>query len=156
MTTGTSDEQSNEIAYYHSFVPQKYRLLTLIGFVRAHLNSNIVIACCSTGVAEYNKILFNFLELRCDAVHGKQDQQHRESSIRRFKSGEVSVLFATSLLLSTIDIKRPTWLIHYDIPKEIPDEIKIIKNILIFLKKPKLLQKKCHFQKKRYQILKTK
>lgn len=129
MTTGTSDQQLNDIVYYHSFVPHKYRILTLIGFIQSHLNSKIVVACCSTGVVEYNKILFNIINLRCDAIHGKQDQQHRESALRNFNEGTVNVLFATSLLLSTVNVSKPEWLIHYDIPKEVPDELNIIRNV---------------------------
>lgn len=129
MNTSTPDESSNEISYYHSFVPHKYRVLTLIAFIQNHPKQKIIVACCSTGVVEFNTILFNINNLRCEGIHGKHDLQHRENSIRNFNDGTINVLFATSLLLSTVKITKPTWLVHYDIPKEIPDELNIIRNV---------------------------
>lgn len=132
MTEDSTNDNLSDVKLFHSFVPHKFRLLTLIGFIRTHLNDKIVVACCNSGVTEFLKLLIsspNFIDIRCDAVHGKQDEKHRQDSIKRFNSGEVSVLIGTSLLLSTIKIDRPTWLIHYDIPKEVPEEIQIIKNI---------------------------
>ncbi|OHT06283.1 hypothetical protein TRFO_25693 [Tritrichomonas foetus] len=134
----SSQNHENHVKLFHSFVPHKYRLLTLVGFIRSHLKDSIVVICCSTGVAEHHSLLFNFLELRAGFLHGKQDQAHREDAVRRFNSGEVPLLFATALLMESTKINRPTWVIHYDIPKEVNTEIKIINNIrpekfLIFL-----------------------
>lgn len=130
MAETTENCQFDNIKLFHSFVPHKYRLLTMIEFIRRHPKDSIIIACCSTGVAEFNELLCNiFLDLRSGSLHGKQDKEHKEAAIKRFNSKEVQVLFATSLILSTVQINQPTWLIHYDIPKEIPEEIQIIKNI---------------------------
>jgi hypothetical protein len=130
--------------FFHSFVPHKHRLMMLIGFIRSHLNDSLVVACAGPNIATYLAILTNNLDLRSNAaesstlvntpspnstaVKGFQKHQERAEAIARFDSGEVNVLFASTFILSSLRLtKRPTWFVHFDIPKSPADELRLVR-----------------------------
>ena len=129
---------------FHSFVPHKHRLMTLIAFLRTHINDSIVVVCASSGVAEFNSILTNNLDLRTDTielnvvggkaqsdiVQGTQSQSERRAAIDRFNAQKVKVLFGSAFTLATCDLKiRPTWVVHYDIPKPAEEELQLLRHL---------------------------
>jgi hypothetical protein len=128
------------VSVFHSFVPYKHRVMMVLGFIRTHLNDSIVVACAGSSIAEFNSILTNNLDLRSGAaeistntsaiVQGKQKQSQRAAAVNRFNKGEVNVLFGSVFILSTVEItRRPTWVVHYDVPKPIEEEIKLVQRI---------------------------
>lgn len=129
---------------FHSFVPHKHRLMMLIGFLRTHLNDTIVVVCAGSNIAEFNSILTNNLDLRTNTVElnavggkqnsttiqGTQKQSERNAAVERFNTGKVKVLFGSAFALSTCDLKiRPTWVLHYDIPKPAEEELRLIRHL---------------------------
>jgi hypothetical protein len=129
---------------FHSYVPHKHRLMMLIGFIRSHLSDTIIVACAGSAVAEFNSILTNNLDIRSGAaeinvisstensaiVQGKQKQSQRAAAVDRFNSGKVNLLFGSAFVLSSIDLtRRPTWVLHYEIPKSIEEETRLIQRL---------------------------
>lgn len=56
-------------------------------------------------------------------MHSDLDQQKRESVMRRFKSGEVSILVATDIVARGIDIDDIELVINFDMPRDSEDYV---------------------------------
>jgi ATP-dependent RNA helicase DDX18/HAS1 len=117
--------------------------MMLIGFIRSHLNDSIIIVCAGPCIAEYLAILTNNLDIHSSAaemivvygeksalLQGKQERSQRTASFARFNSGEVDFLFGSAIVLSTAEFtRRPTWVVHYDIPRSSRDELRLIRHL---------------------------
>ncbi|MBX7223481.1 MAG: DEAD/DEAH box helicase [Blastocatellia bacterium] len=51
-----------------------------------------------------------------EAMHGDMNQAHRESVIRRLRSGQVEIVVATDVAARGLDVDRISHVINYDIP----------------------------------------
>ena len=52
------------------------------------------------------------------AIHGNKSQNARQEALKRFKSGDISVLVATDIAARGIDIAELSHVINYDIPED--------------------------------------
>jgi len=55
----------------------------------------------------------------CDALNGDMNQQARERTVARFKSGKLDILIATDVAARGIDVPRISHVINFDIPYDI-------------------------------------
>ena len=54
--------------------------------------------------------------MKCDCISGDRSQSQRESTIRKFKSGEINVVVATDVAARGLDIKGVERVINYELP----------------------------------------
>jgi superfamily II DNA/RNA helicase len=54
----------------------------------------------------------------CDVLSGDRSQSQRESTIRKFKEGSVTVVIATDVAARGLDIKGIERVINYELPGE--------------------------------------
>lgn len=56
-------------------------------------------------------------------IHGDKSQSERDQALESFKSGSCKILLATDVASRGLDIKDVTFVINYDIPKNVEDYI---------------------------------
>lgn len=74
-------------------------------------------------------MLMHFKNIQAGKLHGKQEQEQRDAAIKRYNENKVNVLSATTTILQSTELSKPTWLLHWDIPLSAENEIKLINKI---------------------------
>lgn len=125
-------------AFLHCFVPHRHRLMTLIGFIRTHLNNSIIVNCTGSHSAEFISIFLNNIDIRVGHLHGRMEEEPKANALERYNSGKINILFVSQKIIPSTEFKAPDYFIQYDIPKAVADEIQIInhikpKKVIIFL-----------------------
>ncbi|CAM9956259.1 unnamed protein product, partial [Choristocarpus tenellus] len=57
------------------------------------------------------------------SIHGDKDQTARETTLREFKQGKISVLVGTDVASRGLDIKEVNTVVNYDVAKNIETHI---------------------------------
>ena len=60
-------------------------------------------------------------ELTVASIHGAQDKMQRANTLKKFKSGQISVLVASDVAARGLDIDDIDYVINYDIPTKAED-----------------------------------
>ncbi|KAF2145765.1 uncharacterized protein K452DRAFT_305724 [Aplosporella prunicola CBS 121167] len=59
----------------------------------------------------------------CDCIHGRKDQEDRDSVLHDFKNGAVPILIATSVAARGLDVKQLKLVVNYDVPNHLEDYV---------------------------------
>ncbi|KAI5185405.1 ATP-dependent RNA helicase DDX3X [Nematocida homosporus] len=59
----------------------------------------------------------------CISIHGDKQQQEREAALQKFKSGEIPILVATSIVARGLDIPGIELVVNYMLPNDIKDYV---------------------------------
>jgi hypothetical protein len=70
--------EGKKIKLFHSFIPIKHRLMTLLGFASIHQKDTVVVLCAGENNAEFFKIIMNFFEILSGSISTKQTPQPQE------------------------------------------------------------------------------
>lgn len=73
--------------------------------------------------ADNLQIELNKKQYVCISIHGGRDQIDRDSAISDFKSGNLSILIATSVAARGLDVKQLRLVINYDAPNHLEDYV---------------------------------
>ncbi|KAH0794819.1 DEAD-box ATP-dependent RNA helicase 27 [Histomonas meleagridis] len=131
----------SETLYFHSFIPHKHRLMTLVGFIRTHISDTIIVGCNGTSTTKFLSIFFNNLDIRAGSISGKMPTKAApeeppelmpeliRKELQRFNEGELKLIFVSQQLLPSYDFIKPKYFLQYDIPSKTIDEIKIINHL---------------------------
>ena len=126
--------------FYHCEVPYKHRLMTLFGFVRSHLNSKIIISVTSSNEVDFLTLFFNFHEIICSYITGKQEETQKNFNLNKFIENERSILIVTNFYINHFILPQSDWTIHFNIPESLNSILKIFNsnptknNLLLFPK----------------------
>ena len=80
------------------------------------LQNTLVFTRTKAGAAELAEALQN-RGFQADALHGDLVQQDRERILRRFRTGNLTILVATDVVARGVDIPEVSHVINYDIPQ---------------------------------------
>ncbi|KAJ3445178.1 atp-dependent RNA helicase ddx5-related [Anaeramoeba flamelloides] len=61
--------------------------------------------------------------IRSESIHGDKTQYMRENTLKRFKSGKITVMVATDVAARGLDIDDISFVVNYDFPEAIEDYI---------------------------------
>lgn len=117
---GTPLENIAQNAYSVPNFNTKVNLLKFLLEQRTEMNKVLVF----TGSKKIADKIFPEMEKNFPAafgvIHSNKDQNHRFTSVRKFKDGTYRALIATDLIARGLDISEVTHVVNFDIP-EVPD-----------------------------------
>jgi ATP-dependent RNA helicase DeaD len=87
-----------------------------------HLQNVLVFARTRAGAAELSEALIS-RGYPAEALHGDLTQAARETVLRRFRSGQLTILVATDVVARGVDISDVSHVINYDIPDKAEDYV---------------------------------
>ncbi|XP_063719804.1 ATP-dependent RNA helicase DDX18-like [Symsagittifera roscoffensis] len=99
-------------------VPSDKRLLLLFTFLRKNMNKKVMVFFSSCLSVKYHYELFNFIDLPCESIHGKQKQAKRTSTFFNFCKEEKGILLCTDVAARGLDIPEVDWIVQYDPPQD--------------------------------------
>merc|ERR1740133_300669 len=115
---------SNTIDQHVEVVTTDNKMTRLCELLRQYLDEGQVLVFVDTQEAANN--LFKELmkqSLPCATLHGGMGQDDRDSTISDFKSGNVSLLIATSVAARGLDVKDLICVINYEVPNHYEDYV---------------------------------
>ncbi len=102
---------------------QKLPLLKHLLYKDSARNKRILIFCRTKSNTKEVTSLLKKGKLNAEDIHSDLDQQQRNSTLLKFKNGEISILVATDILSRGIDVKDINLVINYDMPGDPEDYI---------------------------------
>ena len=115
---------SNTIEQHVEVLSQDAKLPRLCQLLRQHYEEGQQLVFVDT--QEACDALFRELlkqNLPCATLHGGMGQDDRDSTIADFKSGDVSLLVATSVAARGLDVKGLTLVVNYEVPNHYEDYV---------------------------------
>lgn len=110
-----------EQRYY--LVDEKYKFAALTRLLEVeNLNSTLIFTRTRAGAAELAENLVA-RGYPAEAIHGDLSQDARETVMRRFRKGQLTVLVATDMVARGVDIEDVSHVINYDIPFDPEDYV---------------------------------
>lgn len=110
-----------EQRYYFVKEPNKLAALSLLLEVEP-VESVLIFARTKVGSGELAENLLA-RGYAAEALHGDLTQAARETVLRRFRNGQISILVATDVVARGVDIPRVSHVINYDIPFDPEDYV---------------------------------
>ena len=99
-------------------VPSEKRLLLLFTFLKKNVNKKIMVFFSTCHSTKYHYELFNFIDLPCECIHGKQKQGKRTTAFFQFCNAEKGILLCTDVAARGLDIPEVDWIVQYDPPDD--------------------------------------
>ena len=109
----TTAETVEQKVYYTNRSTKKNLLLSLLK--NPKMKQVLVFARTKHGADRLARDLSR-KKINAAAIHGDKAQNHRQRSLKNFKSGELRVLVATDIAARGIDIDKLNYVVNYDIP----------------------------------------
>jgi len=105
---------------YHVTEDEKNNLLIELIKDKPEVDSVIVFARTRGRVKRVKKFL-TASDVVAEEIHGDVSQNKRDATLKRYRSGEFSVLVATDVAARGLDIPSISHVINYDLPDSAPD-----------------------------------
>lgn len=105
--------------FYVFLVSEEEKALSLIDIFNTISMTQCIIYCNSVDRCEY---LYNYMtkeNFPVSKIHSKLTQEQRVESHNKLKKGETRVLISTDLFSRGIDVQQVSYVINYDIPKNV-------------------------------------
>lgn len=100
---------------------EKQKILT--GILKSRKGERVIVFAASKhGVRDLARDLRR-LGIKAAEIHSDLDQEQRDETIRRFRSGRIEVIVATDLLARGIDIDEVMLVVNFDVPREPEDYV---------------------------------
>jgi ATP-dependent RNA helicase DDX3X len=122
LTVGTVGATSSFITQKIEFVEEQDKKDVLLGLLKTKEGRTLVFVETKRSADELEYFLYK-QGLKADSIHGDRTQQERLQSLNAFKSGETSILVATSVAARGLDIDGVTHVINYDLPSACDDYV---------------------------------
>jgi len=94
------------------------RLRILYTFLKRNKKKKIMVFFSSCMSVKFHYELFNYIDLTCLSIHGKQKQTKRTSTFFQFCNAETGILFCTDVAARGLDIPEVDWIVQYDPPDD--------------------------------------
>ena len=117
-TAETSDNVEQSIMHYFE---NKDRLEKLHDLLISEQVTKTLVFCETKRTTEKLGKELGERGYKVDAMHGNKSQGQRQRALRKFKSGEVTILVATDVAARGIDVDGITHVINYDVPQTYDD-----------------------------------
>ncbi|XP_076258958.1 ATP-dependent RNA helicase DDX18-like isoform X2 [Rhynchophorus ferrugineus] len=101
--------------------PTEYRLLFLYSFLKKNKSRKVMIFFSTCNSVEYHYKLFNYIDLPCLRIHGRQKQTKRTKTFFQFCNSSSGILLCTDVAARGLDIPIVDWIVQYD-PSDDPKE----------------------------------
>merc|ERR1719481_2232501 len=92
------------------------RLRVLYTFLKK--NKKIMVFFSSCMSVKFHYELFNYIDVTCLSIHGKQKQTKRTSTFFSFCNADTGILFCTDVAARGLDIPDVDWIVQYDPPDD--------------------------------------
>lgn len=97
------------------------RLRILYTFLKKNKNQKIMVFFSSCMSVKFHYELFNYIDISCMSIHGKQKQTKRTATYFQFCNAKTGILFCTDVAARGLDIPEVDWIVQYD-PTDDPKE----------------------------------
>merc|ERR1712227_410059 len=94
------------------------RLRVLYTFLKKNKNKKIMVFFSSCMSVKFHYELFNYIDVTCLSIHGKQKQTKRTSTFFSFCNADTGILFCTDVAARGLDIPEVDWIVQYDPPDD--------------------------------------
>lgn len=125
ITIGSKDQTVNtDIKQTIEIVPDSKKTEKLIKTLDSFTGNDKILIFCATkkGCEDLNRVL-NTEGFKTISIHGDKSQMQRDKAIEDFKSTKYRILIATDVASRGLDIKEITYVINFDLPKNLEDYI---------------------------------
>ncbi|KAG9314378.1 DEAD-domain-containing protein [Chiua virens] len=95
------------------------RTALLVTLCKRTFKQGVIIFFRSKKLAHQIRIVFSFLDMKAEELHGDLSQEQRLEALRLFRDGQVNFLMATDLASRGLDIKGIETVINYDMPNQL-------------------------------------
>lgn len=99
------------------------RLRILYTFLKKNKTKKMMVFFSSCMSVKFHYELFNYIDIPCMSIHGKQKQTKRTSTYFQFCNAETGILFCTDVAARGLDIPEVDWIVQYDPPDDPKDYI---------------------------------
>lgn len=99
------------------------RFLLLFTFLKKNQGKKIMVFFSSCNSVKFHADLFNFVDLACWSIHGKQKQQKRTHTFYEFCEAKSGILLCTDVAARGLDIPSVDWIVQYDPPDDIKEYV---------------------------------
>lgn len=117
-TAETSDNVDQSVIEYRGNIEKIDKLHTVLNL--SHAEKTLIFCETKRSTENLSKELAA-RGFKTDAMHGNKSQGQRQRALKKFKSGEASVLVATDVAARGIDVDGITHVVNYDIPQTYDD-----------------------------------
>lgn len=111
-------ENKPDIKQYRLDVPREEKVAMLKTLLALGQYERAIVFCNTKNMADRLVGMLTLSHISSKAIHGDIPQKLRESALKAFKSGEISILVATDVAARGIDIEEVDVVFNYDIPDE--------------------------------------
>ncbi|GAA0168295.1 RNA helicase [Lithospermum erythrorhizon] len=99
-------------------VPSAERFIVLYSFLKRNLTKKVMVFFSSCNSVKFHSELLRYIQIDCDAIHGKQKQQKRSSTFFDFIKAKKGILLCTDVAARGLDIPAVDWIVQYDPPDD--------------------------------------
>lgn len=110
------DPVAKNIQHGVSFVEMDDKRFFLENVIKTNIEKKILVFVRTKVRAERVKKAMERCELVTDTIHSDKPQAERETTMKRFRNGDLKVLIATDVSARGIDIPNVELVINYDLP----------------------------------------
>jgi len=94
------------------------RLLLLFTFLKKYRGKKIMVFMNACMSVKFYHELFNYIDLACMCIHGRQKQTKRTETFAKFCKAESGILLCTDVAARGLDIPQVDWIVQYDPPDD--------------------------------------
>ena len=105
--------------FYVFLVSEEEKVLSLIDIFNTISMTQCIIYCNSVDRCEYLHDYMNKENFPVSKIHSKLSHEERVEAHNKLKKGETRVLISTDLFSRGIDVQQVSYVINYDIPKNV-------------------------------------
>lgn len=98
--------------------PSEKRFLLLFTFLKRNKNKKVMVFFSSCMSVKYHYELLNYIDMPCQAIHGRQKQTRRTTTFFQFCNDESGILLCTDVAARGLDIPEVDWIVQYDPPDD--------------------------------------
>ena len=117
------DPVAKNIQHGVSFVEMDDKRFFLENVIRTNADKKVLVFVRTKVRAERVKKAMERCELVTDTIHSDKLQKERETTMKRFRSGELKVLIATDVSARGIDIPNVELVVNYDLPDTVENYV---------------------------------
>ncbi len=111
------DPVSKNVSHYVTYIEMDDKRFFLERFIRENPDAKIIVFVRTRVRAERVAKAMARVDIMAHTIHGEKDQNERSDVMKKFRSGEYSILIATDVSARGIDIPNVEFVINYDLPE---------------------------------------
>ncbi len=108
---------SKNVSHYVTFIEMDDKRFFLERFIKENPDSKMIVFVRTRVRAERVAKAMERVNIVAHTIHGEKDQSERSDVMKKFRSGEYSIVIATDVSARGIDIPNVEFVINYDLPE---------------------------------------